>query len=282
MSVNSYLVNLANAAVLRDAEKTSIQRSITALQSRINTHFSGTHKMMSKVDRHIIFGSYTRGTILPRNFDEQSDVDYMIVFDDTTASPQTYLNRLRRFVEVYYSRSEIKQSNPTIVLDLNHIKFELVPAIEKYIWGLQIPAKASSSNDWISTAPNSFNESLTKKNQEYSNLIKPLTRLAKYWNANNGYPFASFELEQMVVAHEMVVAHDYDGIEIFGIFSPTRTLWDHFKSFMSSLEVGWSAPQWKKDAIKRLDKALSEMRGAENTNDPIRAEMIMRHLLPKV
>lgn len=276
MSVNSYLVNLANSAVLRDQEKASVQRSISTLQGRINTHFSGNHPLTSKVKRHFIFGSYTRGTILPRSFDEQSDVDYMIVFDDPSATPQTYLNRLKRFVEVYYTRSEIKQSNPTIILNLHHIKFELVPAIDKKFSGFQIPAKAHSYSDWISTDPNNFNESLTKKNQEYNNLIKPLARLAKYWNARNGYPFASFELEQNVVAH------DYDGLDIFGLFSASRTLWDHFNSFMSSLELEWGAPKRKKDSILRLRANLSKIRGALNANDPALAEMHMRHFLRKV
>lgn len=274
MSVNSYLVNLANAAVLRDSEKTSIQRSIATLQSRINTHFGDNGLVASQITRHFIFGSYTRGTILPRSFDNQSDVDYMIVFNDATATPQTYLNRLKRFVELYYSSSEIKQSNPTIILNLHHIKFELVPAIEKTFFGLQIPAKAASNDDWISTNPNDFNQSLTKKNQEYNNLVKPVARLAKYWNAKNSYPFASFELEQKVVEY------DYDGFDVFGLFRASETLWSYFYSFMVSLDVGWFDPQWKKDAITRLKNTLTSIRNADDANDPILTEINLRHLLP--
>ena len=276
MSVNSYLTNLANAAVLRDQEKASIQRSISTLQNRINTHFSGNHPLVSKVKHHFIFGSYTRGTILPRRIDEQSDIDYIIVFEDTTATPQTYLNRLKRFVEIYYTRSEIRQSNPTIALNLHHIKFELVPAIEKAFFGLHIPAKADSYNNWIPTNPNDFNESLTKKNQEYNNLIKPVARLAKYWNATSGYPFTSFDLEKKVIAH------DYDGLDIFALFGASKTLWDHFNSFMSGLELEWGAPQWKKDALLSLRNNLSKIRGALNANDPVLAEMHMRHFLRKI
>jgi hypothetical protein len=75
----------------------------------------------------------------------------MIVFDTSEGQkkPQTYLNRLRRFAELKYSTSEVFQSSPTIVLSLNHISFELVPAI--YNYGYQIPSPASSWEEWMST-----------------------------------------------------------------------------------------------------------------------------------
>lgn len=59
----------------------------------------------------------TRNTILPRYMDSHSDVDYMVVFKDSGFRPQTYLERLRRFVERNYTRSQIKQSHPTIQLE---------------------------------------------------------------------------------------------------------------------------------------------------------------------
>ena len=56
-------------------------------------------------------------------------MDIMLVMDDDGATPQTYLDRVRRAVEAKYSTSDIKQSSPTIVLQMNHIKFEITPAI---------------------------------------------------------------------------------------------------------------------------------------------------------
>lgn len=55
---------------------------------------------MGSLKQHFRFGSSTRGTILPRSMDEQSDIDYMIVFNENNATPQTYLNRLKTFVEI--------------------------------------------------------------------------------------------------------------------------------------------------------------------------------------
>src|SRR5690606_26208932 len=39
MTINSYLTNLANQAILRDDEKAGVQRSITTLQTRLADHF---------------------------------------------------------------------------------------------------------------------------------------------------------------------------------------------------------------------------------------------------
>lgn len=154
MTINSYLTNLANQAILRDEEKAGVQRSISAMQSRLNAHFG------AQINQGFVFGSYSRGTILPRSMDSQSDVDYMVIFSDGGLRPQSYLDRLRRFAEVNYARSEVAQSSPTVVLELNHIRFELVPALKTWLSGFQIPAQGSGFDNWQDTDPKGFNDQL--------------------------------------------------------------------------------------------------------------------------
>lgn len=264
MTVNSYLTNLAGSAIIRDQEKESIQRSVATLQARLKQHFG------ADISQQVIFGSYSRGTILPRSMDPNSDVDYMVVFGDNTAKPQTYLNRLRRFVEGYYARSEISQSNPTIVLSLNHIKFELVPAISSWFSGLQIPAKASAYEDWIDTDPTGFNQDLTNANQANRNLVKPLVRVMKYWNAKNGYPFESYALEQDVVRNSKGVLS----------FWGADKLQDYFFEYVEQMEAGWLAPQWKRDAVARAKSLAAESKSQERQGYPATAEETIRKLLP--
>lgn len=128
MSVNSYLSDCASNLVLSTNEKDSINTSINTLETRLNSYFG------SDIEEQFKFGSYTRVTILPRKVDENSDVDYMIVFDNSNNyKPQTFLDRLKRFAETKYSTSEIYQSSPTIVLELNKIKFELVLIVGGHI-----------------------------------------------------------------------------------------------------------------------------------------------------
>jgi len=190
MSVNSYLNDLASNLIILESEKSSITTSINTIKTRLSWYFQ------DQIKDKILFGSYTRETILPRKADENSDIDLMIIFDNTyNYTPQTYLNKLKTFAERYYSTSEIYQSSPTIVLELNHIKFELVPAYINY-GTYNIP---NGANSWMVTDPNGFNTALISCNAINSYKIKPLIRLIKHWNIQkNDRGIASFEIEKKI------------------------------------------------------------------------------------
>lgn len=271
MSANGYLTRLAERAFTRQLEKENIDRSLNRLREKITGHFAGTLLTGKPIKRHFTFGSYTRGTMLPRAMDSLSDIDYMIVFSDSEAKPQAYLDRLRRFVEANYPRSEIAQSTPTIVLSLNHIKFELVPAIEGFLGGLKIPARSGGYQSWMDTEPNAFNDELTEKNKNNENLIKPLVRVLKYWNADNKYPFESFLLEKKVVAHSPLT------VILFG-----GNLWARFASFIEDLSSEWGDPAYKRDAIDRAKGLVTEIKAHESRGEEIQAQRKLERLLPPV
>ena len=194
MSVLAHLTSRASILVLSSNEKLSINTSIGTLQGRLNDYFG------DEIIGQIKFGSSTRDTILPRSVDSKSDIDYMVIFNNlSNYKPNTFIERLNRFATAKYSTSEQARSHPTVVLKLNHIMFDLVPAYQG-IMGLStyIPAPASSLSEWLITDPNGFNKKLTQVNQNNSNLIKPMIRLVKYWNAKNGHIFDSFSLEQCI------------------------------------------------------------------------------------
>jgi len=265
VSVNSYLHALSSSAVIRDREKESIQRSILGLENRLDQYFG------DEIREDFIFGSYTRGTILPRSMDKRSDIDYMIVFGDSSSRPQTYLDRLRRFVSSHYVRSNIAQSNPTIVLSLNHIKFELVPAIYSWWHGLRIPAKRSHINDWITTDPNDFNDILVSTNKSNNNFIKPMIRLVKYWNAINRYPFQSFELEKRLADKS------YSWV---GGFWRCGQLKDYFFDAMRSLDYSGLDAKYKIDAIERARNLLDQTEVLLSRRHDSQAERVIRRLIP--
>lgn len=178
MSVLSHLQNSAESIKIKDWERNSIDTSINTLSNKLSQYFDN-------LESKFVFGSYDRKTILKRSVDSNSDVDYMVVFKDGSEwTPQTLMNRLKRFAEDKYSKNEIYQSSPTVVLELNHIKFELAPAYRS--WGtLYIPAPASDYSKWISTHPNTLKDDLNEKNKNNQYLIRKLVRLMKYWNVNN-------------------------------------------------------------------------------------------------
>lgn len=249
MSVLSFLTNTASNAVLSSVEQSSITTSITTLQSRMALHFDS-----GVIKQHFRFGSSTRGTILPRSMDEKSDIDYMVVFSDNNSTPQTYLNRLKTFIEKRYGSSEIYQSSPTIVLELNHIKFDLVPATNTWLGELQIP---NGAGGWMITNPNDFNDTLEAKNKDNNFLIKPTIRLMKYWNATSGFPFKSFTMEKWIC-----------GLNFW--FQTNQK--DYLFSVIDNLSTSSSSSQWVNEEITRAKDIVAKVRQYEKDEMPVTAE----------
>lgn len=259
MSVQAHLSSRASSAILSESERISIDTSISTLQSRLNSYFG------TDVTTHFRFGSSTRGTILPRSMDANSDIDYMVVFADEDSKPQTYVSRLKRFAEKYYASSDIAQSHPTVVLRLNHIKFDLVPAIKSYTEEYRIPAPSSSYQDWMSTSPNDFNSTLTSANIRSDYNLKPAIRLLKFWNALAGYVFNSYSLEKWAAGR---------------YFSYCSTVRDYFFALIDDLSLDWDAAQWRKDKVERAKLIVKTTKEYEQDDMPASAEQEIKKLIP--
>lgn len=263
MSVLSYLENTASGLALSSSEKSSITTSVNTIKSRIDSYFS------SDVKEHFQFGSYTRETILPRKYNDRSDVDYMVIFKNPdNYKAQTLLNWLKKFAEKYYSMSEIYQSYPTMVLELSHIKFELVPAI-KDVWGtISIPSPSSEYTDWMTTDPNGFNTSLINANQNNSYRIKPLVRLMKYWNVqkvSRGYH--SFTLEKWVVEKS---------------FYGCSNIKEYFFKCIDDISYNYDSPQYLKTAIDNAKTVIKNVRLYEKNGYTISAEIEIKKIIPEL
>jgi len=203
--------------------------------------------------------------MLPRKADENSDVDYMVIFDNSAdLKPQTFIDRLKRFAEIKYSRSEIYQSHPSVVLELNHIKFDLVPAYKDWLGTIYIPSSSAYLN-WTSTNPNGFNDDLTSKNQSNDNLIKPLIRLMKYWNAQNGYVYESYALEKAIIAAGYMWC---------------TSLKEYFYKAIDDLSQWDVSSQLKKDKVKRAKDLVAATKKLEADGYPALAEAEIQKLVP--
>lgn len=256
MSVLGYLEQRATEGVLSGSENESILKSIATLKTRLNSYFNN-------ISGHFQFGSSTRATILPRSMDSHSDIDYMVVFNDRGNNPQAYLDRLRKFVEYYYYNSEIYQSSPTIVLELNHIRFELVPALKvQYSSGYEIP---NGTQSWQMTDPNEFNSKLTNKNTSEKSLIKPTIRMAKFWNAQNGYVYGSYLFERWIVEQE---------------FYQCNNLKEYIFKVFDMLGSSANDAQWRKDKLQRAKNIISRVRELETSGFPVSAEKEIKNLIP--
>ncbi|MDI5897635.1 SMODS domain-containing nucleotidyltransferase [Flavobacterium yafengii] len=195
-TINYKLQVLSSTLFIKNGstERTYIDQKILNLKTNIRTYFGNA------VNDVLIFGSFKRDTILPRYYDESSDVDFLIIFNQAEREfiPETYRTRIRKFADTKYATSTVIKDHPSVVLEMNKIKFDLVPcriAQSFFTNTYQIPDKNGS---WMNTDPLGFSEKLTSANTKYNSLVKPLIRLFKRWNAHNNYPFSTFELEQII------------------------------------------------------------------------------------
>lgn len=257
MSVNSYLQDLGSTLVISSDEKNSITTSISTIKDRLTSYFGE-----DVVDK-VVFGSYTRETILPRKIDENSDIDLMVVFKNTNNyKPQSFLNRLKNFAETKYSTSEIYQSSPTIVLELHHIKFELVPAYKFYTMHY-IP---KNSSEWMYTNPNDFNDKLIDCNKNNAYKIKPVVRLIKHWNIqNNSRTVSSYELESKI-ANGMTYS-----------YMNCKSYTDYLKRALNELRTYYNDKNID-TAISKIDEALEN----EKDNYPYTALSKIKEVFPEV
>lgn len=262
MSVTTYLRALANKLNIAENESDSIERSISTLSSRALAHFGVNLK------EHFRFGSSVRKTMLPRRADSRSDVDYMFVLDNQANNrPQTLIDRLKVFANSYYGTSEIYQSNPTVVLELNHIKFDLVPSFRQYDGAsLQIPAPASSLSEWIYTYPLSLNSSMDEAHKRSGYELKPALRLLKYWNAHNGYIYNSFPLEEKMINAGL------------GYYEDVKLCFFAMIDLLAS--NSYSLPDYKKVKVDRAKKIIDDVRDYERRQMPVSAELEMPKILP--
>lgn len=263
-SINPKLTQLAQDFYISygSTEQKKIDISVDAIKTKLKGHF-GTN-----ITQIIEFGSYKRDTILPRKFDEHSDIDLMVVFNHLSLNmqPGTYRNNLVKFAEKHYSRSEVYKSTPTVVLELDHIKYDLVPThIFIPIWTVTktyyIP---ENDSNWMATDPNGFNEALNAANNRHSYNIKRVIRLLKAWNAKAGYPLSSFELEKEIASMTYFFCKTLEDYFFFAIDSLST-----WRSNTSSTQKIQSL----KDNARRVKEYLHEDKIATAT-------IWLNHILP--
>lgn len=193
MNCDTYLKDFSSRLVLKDKEKEHVETSTKYIKSMLYRYFG------SEIKEIKVFGSYSRRTVLPRNIDESSDIDIMVVFNNIDRKPQTYLNQLKVFAEYYYKNSIVRQSLPTVVIELNHIKFELVPGQKAFGWSqyfedmYNIPGR---NNEWLNTDVKKFDALLRMANKNNNYKLLPVIRLLKYLNIKKfSYKIPSYQLE---------------------------------------------------------------------------------------
>lgn len=199
ISINNRLTRFAQQSLVlgyNAQERDRIAKSLFRLQSVLH---SNLHNTASEIKT---FGSFTRNTILPRQYDALSDVDILVIFDTThgVKATTTYRENVLKALSPAYPRSVVRRTFPTVKLELNHIMFDVVPCYKTQGWNGTTFYIPDANGGWRTTVPNDLNKLLSQKNQDYgNNIVRNSIRLCKHWNAAHGRIFDSYEMEKWIV-----------------------------------------------------------------------------------
>lgn len=181
-------------------------------RSQIITSHNNIRSLLERqtyVIRTFLTGSYIKNTMIK----PPSDVDIFIVVNYSTYnSPQTILNNLKRDLQISFPNSTIRQDRPCIVLDFNHCKFELTPAISNLWGGYEIPKDSTS---WQSVEdPKLLASRLSQKNSQLNNKLVPLIKMMKKCKIkNNINNIKSFEMEELAISNLYSINNYRDGVQ---------------------------------------------------------------------
>ena len=168
------------------------------------------------VSQTFLTGSYKKKTLInPAN-----DIDVFVVLSGYTQydiKPNTILDKLKKDLNITYPKTPVKQDKPCIVIDFNHVTFELTPAIEvENYWGYNtfyIP-EMSKNNTWqLIENPRVLEEELTEANKRLNQKLNPLIKMMKKCKIHNGLKTPSFEMEKMAIDSLYYINGFRDGIE---------------------------------------------------------------------
>ncbi len=191
-NINTYLLELSEKLKFSSDMKEKIDASIEYFKQKFWGHFQ------DRLNDVIVFGSYSRGTIISK--DDLADVDIVAIYKSKEFQPDTYLKQIRNFCENIYPRTKIYQDHPTIVIDMEQIKFEIVPSYFISTDIVKIPAPHNREIKWVNTNPSLLINKVVNKDKNNKNLIIPVIRILKYWNILNKRPFSSFQIENAIIS----------------------------------------------------------------------------------
>lgn len=260
-NLNSYLKEIAAKLSMEKGNEESKKNdeSLDTLIKQLLEYFG------NDVEEVVPFGSYSRGTKISKRFDNQSDIDILVKFDNTEDdhNPQFYINKLKKFAQLKYPVTSVTKDDSCVVIELHHTKFDLVPAVYGDSYDdIFIPDKNS---DWIGTDPEKFEKQLTKADKKYNFIVKPIIILLKYWNVSHGSPYKSFDIEDQILNLDF----SDDDLET-GFLSAIYLL--------SSYELS-SHRSKKVDILKKYGRLTEEY---IEDKDIINAKKALHEILPKV
>lgn len=259
MSMVDYLEACVVKSQLAEQQLTEIENNLANLRQQIGWYFSN-------VKQHFQFGSSIRDTALPKPLDSHADIDYMLIFDDSGYLPKAYLKQLKGFLEHYYEEDQILHRTESIELELSGCVYELIPSTLDSKGRYQIP---NDNGEWLLTNPADLQAVLNKKDLAHHHLLKSTIRLAKYWNAQNGYVYESSYLFEKWIA-----GRHFSGFPV--------NQKEYFFHIFDNMRPDYEEDETRKQIIQTAREQVYQIRELEKNQDHRRAEIELRKLIPEM
>src|SRR5574344_1205912 len=260
MDLSNYLEKILIKLIVNTKEELSIQKEGVTLENGLNIFFNYDKE---KVLKHFLFGSYIRNTLISKEFDNNSDIDFLIVFKNIGNDTHIYINELENFVTKNYSINEIKKLNSKILLEVEGIKIDLIPALQINENKYKIPDFYHNIKNWITIDPKKINETLIQKNLKTNlNLIK-IIQLLKYWNAAFSCGFHSYKLAENIINKNF---YSYSNLQ------------DYLFGYFLDLKENIKYPESLNQEISKVHKIIEQIR--YNTISEIEAEKKIKEIIP--
>jgi predicted nucleotidyltransferase len=217
--------NFRKKIELTDNQRDKIKTSHKHLREKIL-------QPLDYISHTFLTGSYKKKTLInPAN-----DIDVFVVLNGYSKydiTPNAILNKLKKDLKIRYPNTTIKQDKPCIVIDFNHVTFELTPAIEVNNFyehnSFYIP-EMSKNNTWqLVDNPRILEELLTTSNQNLKNRLNPLIKMMKKSKINNNIKTPSFEMEKMAIDSLYSINGFRDGVQkLLRTYGWTHNTYDYY------------------------------------------------------
>ena len=184
-----FLELLGQLGLTADEASTASTRA-TAIKDFFDANFT-------MAERAFTIGSYRRGTIIrpERDIDLLAPLSYATYKDRFDNDSRAFLYFVREKLNQRYPQTKVSSRELAVLLDFTIIRADVVPAFRRNGGGFLIP---NGKKGWTPTNPPYHTQLINTRDGELESQLKPLIKLLKFWNAQNGGHLRSFHVELMV------------------------------------------------------------------------------------
>jgi hypothetical protein len=151
-----------------------------------------------KVLDSFLTGSYRRNTMIAPL--SSADIDIFVVLDPSyyELGQASLLDKVKRILQKTYPKTpKISRNEQAVTITFTDFQVDVVPGFFRKGGGYLIPDTILKR--WISTDPKKHVEIWEEANRNHNNDLRPLIKMIKCWNREDGKLLRSFHLEVLVL-----------------------------------------------------------------------------------